>query len=375
MVVKPRLAIVASHPIQYQAPLFRALSEAADLRVLYAHRQSAPQQAEAGYGVAFDWDIDLFDGYAYEFLDNRARRPNTNSFSGCNTPGIGDVLAAGRFQAAITMGWYLKSYVQTVNACKRLEIPILVRGDSTLRARNRYLIRKLKDALYPPFLRRFDGFLIVGRRARSYLEHFGVTEERMFWSPHAVDNKRFAAGARAAENAREELRQSLGCRPGEHMVLFVGRFVSFKRPLDLVRALALYESIQSLGTSAGVPLTMAGFRNQNELPAIYAAADVLVLPSSGEETWGLVVNEAMACGTPAVVSDAVGCVEDLIDPGETGERYPFGDVGRLAESIRATVAETPGERVKRALERKMSNYSLDMAVEGILRASHRGRKH
>jgi glycosyltransferase involved in cell wall biosynthesis len=177
------------------------------------------------------------------------------------------------------------------------------------------------------------------------------------------------------------------------MVLFVGRFVSFKRPLDLVRALAilkgeglpvrgvfvgngdLYESIQSLGTSAGVPLTMAGFRNQNELPAIYAAADVLVLPSSGEETWGLVVNEAMACGTPAVVSDAVGCVEDLIDPGETGERYPFGDVGRLAESIRATVAENPGERVKRALERKMSNYSLDMAVEGILRASHRGRKH
>jgi glycosyltransferase involved in cell wall biosynthesis len=177
------------------------------------------------------------------------------------------------------------------------------------------------------------------------------------------------------------------------MVLFVGRFVSFKRPLDLVRALAilkgeglpvrgvfvgsgdLYESIESVGMAAGVPLTMAGFRNQNELPAIYAAADVLVLPSSDEETWGLVVNEAMACGTPAVVSNAVGCAEDLIDPGETGERYPLGDVVSLANSIKSRVSEARSARVKCALQRKMSDYSLDMAVEGILRASHRGRKH
>jgi glycosyltransferase involved in cell wall biosynthesis len=392
MVVRPRISIIASHPIQYQVPLFRALSQAADLRVFYAHRQSPEQQAQAGYGVTFDWDLDLFDGYVHEFLNNRARRPSTDSFYGCDTPDVARVLAAERFDAVITMGWYLKSYVQTVRACKRLGMRVLVRGDSTLGNGQGFVKRSLKDLLYPPLLAKFDGFLVVGRRARFYLEHFGITQDRMYWSPHAVDNERFSAGARATKHERGKVRRSLACRRGEFLVLFVGRLVPSKRPLDLVNALALLrrdgltargvfvghgelcEEIESRGTALGVPLTMAGFKNQSELPSIYASADVLVLPSS-LETWGLVVNEAMACGTPAIVSDAVGCADDLINPGETGDRYPVGDVLSLASAIGSLISDANSARVKRALERKMSTYSLDMAVRGILRASHGGHEH
>lgn len=386
MVVKPRLAIVTSHAIQYQIPLFRLLTQIFDLQVFFSHCQLPKQQADAGFGVEFEWDLNLFDGYPHTFMVNRARRPSTQCFGGCDSPEIERQLASGGFHAVMTMGWYLKTYVQAIMACKLLGVPVMVRGDSTLRAQRNGLIRAAKEFLFPTLLRRFDAFLVVGKRTKSYLEHFGVAENRMFWSPHAVDNDRFAAQSREESDALNKVREELGCRPGESLVLFVGRFVSFKRPLDLVKALAILESdgvpmrgvfvghgeledeIRSLAGTLNTPVTLGGFKNQSELPAIYAAADVLVLPSNCKETWGLVVNEAMACGTPAIVSSAAGCVDDLIEDGETGYQYPVGDIEALAESIRKLLPFAGSERVRCALKQKMSAYSLGKAVEGIVEA-------
>ena len=391
--VKPRLAIVVSHAIQYQVPLFRLLAGVLDLHVYFAHRQSPEQQADAGFDVAFEWDLELFDGYAHTFMVNRARRPTTQSFSGCDTPEVERRLASGGFDAVVTMGWYLKSYVQAVRACKRLGLPVMVRGDSTLQGQRNVLIRAAKDVFFPSLIRNFDGFLVVGQRAKAYLEHFGVTEDRMIWSPHAVDNDRFAVESRRVSISRLKLREELGCQPSEFMVLFVGKFAQVKRPLDLVKALTLLGNdnvrvrgvfvgdgelgaeIRSVAEMLNAPVTLAGFRNQSELPAIYAAADILVLPSDCGEAWGLVVNEAMACGTPAVVSSGAGCVEDLIESGETGYQYPVGHVEPLARSIRETLASAGSEQVRYALARKMSAYSLDRAVDGFVEAAHYGRKN
>jgi glycosyltransferase involved in cell wall biosynthesis len=393
MVVRPRLAIVTSHAIQYQIPLFRVLARALDLHVFFAQRQSPGQQADAGFGVAFEWDLDLFEGYEHTFLANRARLPSTQSYSGCDTPEIGQHIESGRFDAVMTMGWYLKSYVQAVRACKRLGLPVMVRGDSTLQAQKSIVIRAAKATVFPSLIRRFDAFLVVGKRSKSYLERYGVTEDRMFWSPHAVDNDRFAAGVREACHTRNVDREDLECQPDEFVVLFVGRFVSFKRPLDMVAALSsigkegirvrgvfvgsgqLGEEIRLASKRFNVPIALVGFKNQSELPAIYAAADILILPSSGQETWGLVVNEAMACGTPAIVSSDVGCTDDLIEAGETGYQYPVGDVDALARSIRKLLPISGSDRVRRALEQKMSAYSLDRAVDGIVEAAHHDRRH
>jgi len=392
MVVNPRLAIVASHAIQYQAPLFRALAQELDLHVFYANRQSPTQQADAGYGVEFDWDVDLFDGYAHSHMTNRAAKPNTQTFFGCDTPEISRRLESGRFDAVMVMGWYLKTYVQTIRACNRLRVPVMVRGDSTLQGQANVLVRAAKGITYPFLLRNFDAFLVVGKRARAYLERFGVMEERMFWSPHAVDNGRFNSAAVKARDSKLRIRADLGCRSDEHMVLFVGQFASHKRPLDLVEALALLkmkdcnvrgvfvgegelaDEIRSAGSKLNAPITVAGFKNQSELPGIYGAADVLVLPSS-RETWGLVVNEAMACGTPAVVSSGVGCSEDLIEPGETGYEFPVGNVEALARSIRILLPDSGSRRVLRALEKKMCAYSYDRAVDGVVRAIHHDQQH
>jgi glycosyltransferase involved in cell wall biosynthesis len=110
-----------------------------------------------------------------------------------------------------------------------------------------------------------------------------------------------------------------------------------------------------------------GFVNQSELPAVYGSADLLVLPSDGQETWGLVVNEAMACGIPAVVSDAVGCGPDLIEPGRTGATFPLGDVAALASAIDNVLA-FDAEPSRRHLAAKMAAYSPARAATAIVDA-------
>src|SRR3954471_15714862 len=94
-----RLAVVTSHPIQYYAPIFRRLSMIVDLEVFYAHRATAYDQALSGFGIAFNWDVDLLSGYRYRFLNNVAKHPGTSEFSGCDTPDILAIIRAEKFDA------------------------------------------------------------------------------------------------------------------------------------------------------------------------------------------------------------------------------------------------------------------------------------
>ena len=221
-----RIGFLVSHPIQYYAPIFRELARRCDLTVFFAHRQTPEQQARAGFGVAFDWDVDLLSGYDSRFLVNVARQPSTDRFAGCDTPGIADEIARGKFDAFVVPGWALRSYWQAVRACRRFGVPVLVRGDSQLGSQRNSVVRIAKAVAFPHLLRRFDGFLYVGQRNREYLLHYGVPADRLFFSPHCVDNDAFAAAAAASR------------APGRRRILFVGKLIARKRPSDLLRAVA-----------------------------------------------------------------------------------------------------------------------------------------
>ena len=229
-----RLAIIASHPIQYHAPLFRELASRIDLTVFFAHRATPADQGSAGFGVGFDWDVDLLSGYQNVFLRNVAMNQNLEHFAGCDTPELGGLLAEGRFDAVLVMGWHLKSFIQAVVAAKRLGLPVAARGDSQL-VTSRGRIKKMAKAFaYPSFLRLFDAGLYVGERSRAYWRHYRYPSRRLFFSPHCVDTEWFAK--RATPESRETLRQRLGLAPDRRVALFAGKLVSFKRPLDLIAA-------------------------------------------------------------------------------------------------------------------------------------------
>ena len=190
---RTRLAVVVSHPIQYYAPLFRALAARVDLEVFFGQTLSPAQQSAAGFDTAFDWDVDLLSGYRSTFLTNVARHPGPSLFNGCDTPEIGARLKAGGFDALLVMGWYLKTFVQAIWAARRMGIPVLVRGDSHLDTPRGFVVRTSKALAYPPFLRAFDAALYVGQRSRAYYEHYHYPAERLFFSPHCVDTAWFAA--------------------------------------------------------------------------------------------------------------------------------------------------------------------------------------
>jgi glycosyltransferase involved in cell wall biosynthesis len=383
-----RIAVVASHPVQYQAPFFRGLAQRADLTVFFCQRHEPALERSAGYTDGFSWDVPLTDGYRHEWLLNVAQRPSVDRYSGCDTPDVADRIAERAFDACIVQGWYLKSYVQAILACRRYHVPVLLRGDSQLATTRSAIKRAIKYWPYRALLNGVAGHLVVGAANREYLTHYAAPASKLFDVPHAVDDQWFATEARAARanGSRERERAAFAIPADAKIAVFVGRLVDMKRPLDLIRALTdsavpsnlwglivgsgpLDRDARALAKSLGARVRFAGFRNQRALPSLYAAADMLVLPSDARETWGLVANEALAAGLPVVVSDAAGCARDLA-VGEAGRRYRVGQISQLAAAMTSMAAALDGSprQVADAVSQRSATFGCEAAVAGTLRA-------
>jgi glycosyltransferase involved in cell wall biosynthesis len=382
-----RLVVVATHPIQYHAPWFRALAAQPnlDLQVLFCHRATPRDQANAGFDLEFDWDVSLLDGYEHRFLRNVARKPSLD-FNGLDTPDVRAIVEAERFDAVILNGWNYKSAWQTMRACWRTKTPVMVRSDSHLLTERSPVKKLAKLPVYRWFIPKLDACLPVGQRSRDYFLHYGARRDRIFIVPHVVDTAFFRTHAERLRTQQTELRRQWQLDEAATVFLFAGKFIGQKRPLDFVRAIAganengsrimglmvgdgpLRTTCEDEVKRAGAPVRFTGFLNQSQIPTAYAAADALVLPSEGE-TWGLVVNEAMASSKPCLVSDRVGCGPDLIVPGETGHVFPVGDVVALA-SLLGSYAERRRDlqEMGARAERGASRYSIGAAVSGVIGA-------
>jgi glycosyltransferase involved in cell wall biosynthesis len=239
------------------------------------------------------------------------------------------------------------------------------------------------------------GLPVGSANARWYHSH-GMGDEHLIGSPHFVDNSLFAHQSAQERQHRSELRARWGIPEESYCFLFAGKLQDKKRPFDLLAAM------ESLTTSHGdgaalrihllivgtgrleedcrrrvaelqLPVSFGGFLNQSEIAAAYAATDCLVLPSDHGETWGLVVNEAMACGLPAVVSDLVGCAEDLVMEGTTGLKFACGDIQGLTDCLRTMAADpAASKRMGEAARQRVEElFTIEAAATGIREATLR----
>jgi len=262
-------------------------------------------------------------------------------------------------------------------------IPRLIRGESNgmkKRPAWKRLFHRILFSLY-------DGFLVIGKANRMFYLDNGVPQGKIFYCRYFVDNQRFQSQFSADFPLRQNLRSQWGIPQNAFCFLFAGKLSPKKRVEDLLRALKIavdrYPSIHLMIVGSGpllgrisafvkshrLPVTFAGFLNQTEITRAYAVADCLVLPSDAGETWGLVVNETMACGLPAIVSDRVGCHLDLIREGETGFVFPCGDVESLAAKMLLLTEGKYNARVMGAAARRLvADYSVANAVTGTLEA-------
>jgi len=363
------LAIVTTHPIQYQVPVWQALAQdgRVPFEVWYLTDFGTRPDRDPEFGKTFQWDIDTLSGYSYRFLKNNAGATPT-SFWRCRLKErLRDRLSASGATAVWIQGWQVAGYWQAVREASTAGVDIWLRAESNdLRPRS-WCKWPIKRAALGYLFSRIDRFFYIGSANRRLYRSFGVPESKLLSGPYAVDNDRFARQAVSIRGQRDELRWQWGIDQNAFCVLFCGKFIAKKHPMDLVQAGAALKAsgripnIHMLFAGAGelggelrsackavfdaegarakavasadaLPATFTGFLNQTEISRAYVAADCLVLPSDHEETWGLVVNEAIASGLPCIVSKACGCAEDMVEPEWS---YPFGDVAALADRIDA----------------------------------------
>lgn len=374
-----RLAIFTSHPIQYQAPWFRALAQVPGLKlkVFFSYIPNADQQG-VGFGRAFEWDVPLLEGYHWEALRAYNFPWGPKAFKGLMR-GLPKAIRTFSPDVALILGWHHPSLIQAIATCRMLHIPIVLRGESNgLRHRARY-----KRAAHRLLFSQCTAFLAIGAGNADLYKSSGVAPDRIGTAAYFVDNDWFLEQDKSHRTSRNTIREAFGIPPKSVCFCFVGKLESKKRILDFISALRIAGTMRKdisaliVGTGvledaakaeaerAGVAVTFAGFLNQSKISEAYVAADVIVLPSDYGETWGLVVNEAMVSGLPALVSDHVGCVNDLVIDGQTGLVFPFGDVKTLAQHM-LNLAANRGrlhEMGERARSHVLTHFSMQEAVE------------
>lgn len=389
---RPRLLIATSHPIQYQVPLFREIERqgAVAAEVLFLAIPDAEHQG-AGFGVAFQWDQPLLDGY-------RWRRASSQRGDGSlDRPGglwlanpfreLGWGPAGMRPDAVLITGWQCRGLLQLLLTARLKGLPVLLRIES-----NNLCPRPLLARLWHRLLvHQARICLSIGSANTEFYRALGVPHQRLIQAPYFVDNNFFAERASKARQQRQVLRKRWGIPAECFCFVFAGKLQQKKRPLVLLAALAqllaipdhpcvhllivgsgdLESTCRLQAERADLPVTFAGFLNQGEIPDAYAVADALVLPSDAGETWGLVVNEAMACGLPVIVSDHVGCAADLVIHGQTGLIFPLDQVSVLSTCL-AQLARYPAEARamgSAAKERVCQHYTVERSAAAMTQAT------
>jgi glycosyltransferase involved in cell wall biosynthesis len=392
-----RLAYLVSHPIQYQAPLLRRIAQELDidLTVFFGSDFSVRGYRDAGFGgVDVKWDVPLLDGYKHEFLPKLRDRRELSFASPLNYGFISRLRGDGDqpgFDALWVHGYASANSLHAILAAKALGIPVLMRADMWLGDRPRSKLKlALKKIFFLGLQNLVDAVLPVGTRNAAYWWHYFGDKIPQFLMPYAVDNNYFARRAQQAAQTRSELQAELDLDPKRPVILFAGKIYNYKHCDHLIEAYVRLSpapgadplpylvivgdgeqraEIERQAVATGFQsIRFCGFRNQSELPRFFDLASVFVLPSR-YEAWGLIVNEVMSAGCPAIVTNAVGCAPDLIEDGVNGYVYPTGDIAALATALSRVlettdIAQTMGLRARERIQ----NWSFEQDVHGLRRA-------
>lgn len=389
MNTKYKLAILASHPIQYQAPLFRKLAAhpQIDLIVYFCWDFGVEkEQMDPGFGVKLKWDIPLLEGYRYKFLPNLSPKPSSSLFGQIN-PSIIKELRKNHYDAIWVHGYVTLTSWFTFLGAWLSGTHIIFRGETDLSNPRPFLKRIIKKALFVPLFKKINAFLYSYKGNAEYYKHYKVPESKLFFCPCAVDNSFWQKQAEELKDKKIELKRNLGIPDNYPVILFVAKLMPTKRPMDLLQAYKVLcnqhikTSLIFLGDGQEAEnlknyvhnrnlkdVYFTGFKNQSELPLFYSIADVFVLPSEWDRS-PKVVNEAMNFGLPIITTNGVGTAPDLIENGENGFIYPVGDVKALIDCLKKIltnqkIAEKMGEKSFNIV----AKWSFEEDINGILKA-------
>jgi len=379
------LGFLMTHPIQYYAPLFRYLTAHAnfDVKVFYQSDCSVKGYFIEGYNRTVAWDNDLLGGYNFEFLPSIGGKSELSRLRPISF-GLRGRLRSSSVDVLFIGGYNRPFHLLAVWLCWRLGVKSVLRDDSTLLSKQRGKVKNLLKKWYFKYFTLLGvDFLAVGAANRAYYIANGVPLRHIRTMHWAVDSEFFKETAARDEKFLMSIREGLGLENAKTIFLFVGRLIEHKGIRQLLSAFrTVYNESRSnialVFVGDGKLMSFiedearscdgikpVGFKNQSELSIYYSLCDLLVLPSLTFETWGLVVNEAMSLGKPAIVSDCVGCGPDLIDPGKTGWIYETGNEDMLANCLREASNIKSWQHYNENCKQKISRYSYEANLKSL----------
>lgn len=375
-----RIVIVTELIAPYRIPVFNLLGQMdkIDLHVIFLSKTD-PKIRE---WMVYEREIQ----FHYQVL--RSGRLRGRNHSVLINAGMRKALRQALPDAIVCGGYNYPASWQSLLWARRHRVPFFLWIESN--ENDSRSNRRLTHFLKKRFLARCDGFIVPGQASLKYLKNFGISPQKIFTAPNAIDIDLFGRAADQCRQNRASARQRLNLP--QRFFLFVGRIVEEKGVFDLLEAyrslnpkLRIEVGLVYVGDGpdrvelarrakdvASCAIRFPGFIQRDELPAYYALADALVFPTHSDP-WGLVVNEAMASGLPIICSDVAGCAADLVEvtPGRESNGYivPARDIERLAHALR-DVAENPENRRRMGHNSKerIARYSPLACAQGIAQA-------
>ena len=394
MAEKRKLIFVNTHPVQYYAPLYKqiAADNFFDLEVWYCTRHGLQGELDKEFNTPVKWDTPVLDGYKYKFLKNRALKPGLYSgFWGVVNPSIlTELKQLPKNSIIVSNAWNPFSNLYTILCSKILGHKTCLRAEPPLvhefgRSGMMTAIRKL---LLGRLLFRFvDVFLYIGTQNKKFYEYFGVDTSKLYFSPYSVNNVFFTEQASILLPRKLELRRKLNIPEGNRVVLYSGKLIPKKRPLDLLLVFKrildhknyslvfmgdgeLRSDLEKVMRDHDIGNTIiTGFINQSKISEYYAMADIFVMCSDVGETWGLSTNEAMNFGLPLIISDRTGNYEDLVD--QNGYVIKCGDLEDFTDKLEKLLTETKEElAIKGNRSRELvAKFSYETVIENLKKIS------
>jgi glycosyltransferase involved in cell wall biosynthesis len=379
--VKRRLVVLTEIIAPYRIPVFNALArhDGIDLHVIFL----AENDPELRDWLVYKDEI----RFSYQVLPSWRQR-----FAGHNfllSLGLKSALQQTAPDTILCGGYNYMASWMAMRWARRNRTPFILWVESTerdFRSRNR-LIEFLKTK----FLSRCSAFIVPGKSSHQYVKNYGAREEKIFTAPNAVDTELFARRASAIRQDDEKQRHALELPP--RFFLFVGRLIREKGVFDLLEAYGKLTSelrgavglvLVGQGTARAELVQLAnrigpgqvqctGFVQREQLATYYALAEAFVFPSH-TDPWGLVVNEAMACGLPVISSDAAGCTADLVEDNWNGRVVGRGDVAQLAAAMEE-LGRDPALRARMGnhSQERILRYSPEACADGIASAAQSPR--
>lgn len=384
--MKGKLLIFESHPVQYRAPVYRALQSLCrdQFLVVYGTSHSLQGWIDTGFGQTTAWDEPLLEGYPHHLLGH-AVPDGLQGFSSLSGKGVGTILNKERPPAVLLTQFRYKFDWAAFWSARRAGIPIWIRQETQDEA----FVRSFSKGLIRSFFYRLlytqvEHAFFIGTYNREHLLRHGIPSRRMSRAPYVTIDRYQGLSPTELTARRERCRKRLGIPSGAMVIAFSGKFISKKDPALVLSAVGSLVgrvnnpvSVLMMGSgeqetclrgqaellrSRGIQVIFAGFVNQSVIGDHYLAADILVLPSQRMgETWGLVVNEALLAGCSVVMSDAVGCVPEF----SGWERVRVISVGSVTDCATALYELSTFERSFHWCRERMIEYSIERAAEAI----------